>query len=56
MHFSFKHNIKLVEEPDIRYKEIKIKQQKHKNHLGCGLNETMPGEKMALTIIEKKQL
>ena len=56
MHFSFKHNIKLVEEPDIRYKEIKIKQQKHKYHLGCGLNETMPGEKMALTIIEKNQL
>ena len=30
--FSSKHNLKLVEELDIRYKEIKIKQHEHELH------------------------
>ena len=46
--FSSKRNLKLVEELDIRYKEIKIKQDKHVNYLGCVLNETM-----ALRVIGK---
>ena len=33
--FSPKHNLKLVEELDIRYKKTKIKQHKHVNYLGC---------------------
>ena len=53
IHFSFKRNIKLVKERDIRYKEIKIKQQKQVNYLGYVLDETMPGETMALTVLEK---
>ena len=32
--FSSKRNLKLVEELDIRYKDIKIKQFKHLNYLG----------------------
>ena len=51
--FSSKRNLKLVEELDIRYKEIKIKQHKHVNYLGCVLDETMSGETMALIVIEK---
>ena len=53
--FSSKHNLKLVEELDIRYKDIKIKQYKHVNYLGCMLDESMSGETMALTVIEKNQ-
>ena len=36
--FSSKHKLKLVEELDIRYKNIKIKQYKHVNYLGCMLD------------------
>ena len=46
--FSSKRNLKLVEELDIRYKEIKIKQHKHVNYLGCVLDETMSCETMAV--------
>ena len=38
MLFSSKCNLKLVEELDIRYKEIKIKQHKHVNYLGYVLD------------------
>ena len=51
--FSSKPNLKLVEELDIRYKDIKIKQYKHVNYLGCMLNESMSGETMTLRVIEK---
>ena len=51
--FSSKRNLKLVEELDIRYKDIKIKQYKHVNYLGCMLDESMSGETMALRVIEK---
>ena len=63
--FSSKRNLKLVEgldiryiveELDIRYKDIKIKQQKHVNYLGCVLDESMSGETMALRVIEKNQI
>ena len=33
--FSFKCNLKLVEELHIRYKDIKLKQHKHVNYLLC---------------------
>ena len=46
--FSSKRNLKLVEDLDIRYKEIKIKQHKHVSYLGCVLDETMSCETMAL--------
>ena len=51
--FSSKHNLKLVEELDRRHKDIKIKQHKHVNYLGCVLDESVVGETMALRVIEK---
>ena len=51
--FSSKRNLKLAEELDIRYKDIKIKQYKYVNYLGCMLDESMSGERMALRVIEK---
>ena len=51
--FSSKRNLKLVEELDIRYKDIKIKKYKHVNYLGSMLDESMLGETMALRVIEK---
>ena len=51
--FSSKRNLKVVEELDIRYKEMEIKQHKHVNYLGCVLDETMSNERMALRVIEK---
>ena len=51
--FSSKRNLKLVEELDIRYKDMKIKQNKHVNYLGCMLDESMLGETMALRVTEK---
>ena len=42
-----------MEQLNIRYIEIKIKQQKHLNYLGCVLDETMSDEAMALRVIEK---
>ena len=50
--FSSKRNLKLAEELDIRYKEIKIKQHKHANYLGCLLDETILVETMVLRVIE----
>ena len=41
--FSSKRNLKLVEELDIRYKDIKIKQYKHVNYLGCMLDDINVG-------------
>ena len=51
--FCSKRNLNLVEELDIRYKDIKIKQYKHVNYLGCMLDESMSGETMALRVTEK---
>ena len=51
--FSSKRNLKLVEELDIRYKDIKIKQYKHVDFLGYMLDESVSGETMALRVIEK---
>ena len=39
--FSSKRNLKLVEELDIRYKDIKIKQHKYVNYLGCVLDKSI---------------
>ena len=51
--FSSKCNLKEVEELDIRYKDVKIKQYKHVNYLGCMLDESLLGETMTLRVIEK---
>ena len=52
-YFGSKRNLKLVEKLDRRYKDIKIKQYKHVNYLGCMLDESMSGETMALRVTEK---
>ena len=54
-HFIFSSglNLTLVEELNIRYKDIKIKQHKHVNYLACILDETMSGERMALRVVKK---
>ena len=50
---SSRRNLKLVEKLDIRYKEIKIKQDKNcVNYLVCVLGETMSIETMVLRVIE----
>ena len=51
--FSSKRNLKLVEELDIRYKEIKIKQHKHVNYLGCAVDKAISGETMVLRVTAK---
>ena len=51
--FSSERYLKSVEELDIRYKEIEMKQHKHVNYLGCVLDETVLGETMACRITEK---
>ena len=38
---------------NITYKNIKIKQHSKVPYLGCILDETMPGESMALKVIKK---
>ena len=53
MLFSSECSLGLVKELDITYKEIKIKQYKHVIYLRCVLDETMLGETMALTVVEK---
>ena len=45
--------MKLLEELDIIYEDIKIKQHKHVNYLRCVLDETKSGETMAVRVIEK---
>ena len=52
-YFDSKRNLKLVEKLDRRYKDIKIKQYKHVNYLGCMLDESMSGETMALRVTAK---
>ena len=44
---------KLLEELDVRYKGIKIKQHKLVNYLGYVLDETMLVETVALRVTEK---
>ena len=51
--FSSKRILKLVGKLDITYIEIKIKQHKHVNYLGCVLDETILCETVALRVIEK---
>ena len=53
--FSSKCTLKLLEELDVRYKEIKIKQHKLVNYLGYVLDETMLVETVALSVTEKNQ-
>ena len=46
--FASKRKIKII------YKKIQIKQHSKVTYLGCILDDTMPGESMALKVINKK--
>ena len=51
--FVCKGRAQNISKLNIRYKEINIKQQAQVTYLGCVFNESMPGEPMALTIVNK---
>ena len=51
--FSTKNRKRKIETLDIEYGNIKIKQYSKVTHLGCGLDESLLGEAMALKIINR---
>ena len=51
--FACKFKIKKVRKLNIKYGNIQIKQHSKINYLGCMLDETMSGESMALSVINK---
>ena len=51
--FTTKRKAKNIRKLNIRYKEINIKQQAQVIYLGCGSNESMSGEPMALKVVNK---
>ena len=51
--FATKFKIKKVRKLNIKYGDIQIKQHSKVKYLGCMLDETMSGETMALSVINK---
>ena len=51
--FATKFKIKKIRKLNINYGDIQIKQHSKVKYLGCMLNETMPNETMALSVINK---
>ena len=51
--FESKFKIRKVRKLNIQYGDIQIKQHSKVKYLGCMLDETMSGEKMALSVINK---
>ena len=51
--FASKRRAKNICQLNIKYKDINIKQHSEVTYLGCVLDETMPGEPMALKVINK---
>ena len=51
--FASKCKIKKVRKLNIKYGNIQIKQHSKVKYVGCMLDETMPGETMALSVINK---
>ena len=49
--FASQHKIKNIKKLNIRYQATKIKQHSQVTYLGCVMDETMPGETMALKVI-----
>ena len=49
--FASQHKIKNIKKLNIRYHATKIKQHSQVTYLGCVMDETMPGETMALKVI-----
>ena len=48
--FASQHKIKNIKKLNIRYQTTKIKQHLQVPYLGCVMDETMPGETMALKV------
>ena len=51
--FATKFKIKVVRKLNTKYGDIQIKQHSKVKFLGCMLDETMPGETMALFVLNK---
>ena len=51
--FGTKFKVKKVRKLNIKYGDIQIKQHSKVKYLGCMLDETMSGETMALSVINK---
>ena len=51
--FATKFKIRKVKKLNIKYEDIQIKQHSKVKYLGCMLDETMSGETMALSVINK---
>ena len=51
--FATKFKIRKVKKLNIKYEDIQIKQHSKVKYLGCMLHETMSGETMALSVINK---
>ena len=49
--FASQHKIKNIKKLNIRYQTTKIKLHLQVPYLGCVMDETMPGETMALKVI-----
>ena len=49
--FASQHKIKNIKKLNIRYQTTKTKQHLQVPYLGCVMDETMPGETMALKVI-----
>ena len=53
IHFPTKFKIRKVKKLNIKYGDMQIKQQSKLKYLGYMLDETMPGETMELSVINK---
>ena len=53
IHFATKFKIRKVKKLNIKYGDMQIKQQSKLKYLGYMLDETMPGETMELSVINK---
>ena len=51
--FASKRRTKNIRQLNIKYEDINIKQYSEVTYLGCALDETLPGEPLALKVINK---
>ena len=51
--FATERKIKTIKKLIVKYQDIEIKHHSQLTYIGCVMNETMPGEPMALTVINK---
>ena len=51
--FASQRKIKTIKKLNIKYQDIEIKQHSQVTYLGCVMDETKPGEPMALKVMNK---